>query len=229
MAASPESLKALLGSGSGIASGLQAGVGLAQFVGGLIGQRKGRKELEGLMKNAPKNGEDTGIMGYYNQALGRAGYDPRQSSFYKSQMQNIGRSAAQGLQGAQDRRGGLSAASSIARNMSNAALAAEGAAEAQQERRFGLLGSAAQMAAGERRRAFDINVMQPWEMKRQMAAQRAAGGAQTANMGISNIFRAGSTLAQADMYRQNNRGEGTGKNYGQIGGMLGSYGGSLLG
>jgi hypothetical protein len=48
-------------------------------------------------------------------------------------------------------------------------------------------------------------------------------------MGISNIFRAGSTLAQADMYRQNNRGEGTGKNYGQIGGMLGSYGGSLLG
>ena len=206
MAASPESLKALLGSGSGIASGLQAGVGLAQFVGGLIGQRKGRKELEGLMKNAPKYGEDTGIMGYYNQALGRAGYDPRQSSFYKSQMQNIGRSAAQGLQGAQDRRGGLSAASSIARNMSNAALAAEGAAEAQQERRFGLLGSAAQMAAGERRRAFDINVMQPWEMKRQMAAQRAAGGAQTANMGISNIFRAGSTLAQADMYRNMNRG-----------------------
>jgi hypothetical protein len=202
MAASPESLKALLGSGSGIASGLQAGVGLAQFVGGLIGQRKGRKELEGLMKNAPKYGEDTGIMGYYNQALGRAGYDPRQSSFYKSQMQNIGRSAAQGLQGAQDRRGGLSAASSIARNMSNAALAAEGAAEAQQERRFGLLGSAAQMAAGERRRAFDINVMQPFEMKRQMAAQRAAGGAQTANIGMSNIFRAGTTLAQADMYRR---------------------------
>ena len=206
MAASPESLKALLGSGSGIASGLQAGVGLAQFVGGLIGQRKGRKELEGLMKNAPKYGEDTGIMGYYNQALGRAGYDPRQSSFYKSQMQNIGRSAAQGLQGAQDRRGGLSAASSIARNMSNAALAAEGAAEAQQERRFGLLGSAAQMAAGERRQAFNINVMQPWEMKRQMAAQRAAGGAQTANMGISNIFRAGSTLAQAGMYGNMNRG-----------------------
>jgi hypothetical protein len=202
MAASPESLKALLGSGSGIASGLQAGVGLAQFVGGLIGQRKGRKELEGLMKNAPKYGEDTGIMGYYNQALGRAGYDPRQSSFYKSQMQNIGRSAAQGLQGAQDRRGGLAAASSISRGMSDAALAAEGAAEAQQERRFGLLGSAAQMAAGERRRAFDINVMQPFEMKRQMAAQRAAGGAQTANMGISNIFRAGTTLAQADMYRR---------------------------
>ena len=202
MAASPESLKALLGSGSGIASGLQAGVGLAQFVGGLIGQRKGRKELEGLMKNAPKYGEDTGIMGYYNQALGRAGYDPRQSSFYKSQMQNIGRSAAQGLQGAQDRRGGLSAASSIARNMSNAALAAEGAAEAQQERRFGLLGSAAQMAAGERRQAFNINVMQPFEMRRQMAAQRAASGAQTANIGMSNIFRAGTTLAQADMYRR---------------------------
>jgi hypothetical protein len=202
MAASPESLKALLGSGSGIASGLQAGVGLAQFVGGLIGQAKGRKELKGLMKNTPKYGEDTGIMGYYNQALQRAGVSPAQSSMYKRQMQNIGRSAAQGLQASQDRRGGLAAASSISRGMSDAALAAEGAAEAQQERRFGLLGSAAQMAAGERRRAFDINVMQPFEMKRQMAAQRAASGAQTANMGISNIFRAGTTLAQADMYRR---------------------------
>ena len=224
----PQALKSLMGSGAGIASGLQAGVGLGQMIGGLIGQAKGRKELKGLMANAPKYGEDTGIMGYYNQALQRAGVSPAQSSMYKRQMQNIGRSAAQGLQAAQDRRGGLAAASSISRGMSDAALAAEGAAEAQQERRFGLLGSAAQMAAGERRRAFDINVMQPWEMKRQMAAQRAAGGAQTANMGISNIFRAGSTLAQADMYRQNNRGEGTGKNYGQIGGMLGSYGGSLL-
>jgi len=198
----PQALKSLMGSGAGAASGLQAGVGLAQFVGGLIAQSKGRKELKGLMKNAPKYGEDTGIMGYYNQALQRAGVSPAQSSMYKRQMQNIGRSAAQGLQAAQDRRGGLAAASSISRGMSDAALAAEGAAEAQQERRFGLLGSAAQMAAGERRRAFDINVMQPWEMKRQMAAQRAAGGAQTANMGISNIFRAGTTLAQADMYRR---------------------------
>jgi hypothetical protein len=205
MAASPESLKALLRSGSGIASGLQAGVGLAQFVGGLIGQSKGRKELKGLMKNMPQYTPDTGIMSYYNQALQRAGYDPRQSSFYKSQMQNIGRIAAQGLQGAQDRRGGLATASSISRGMSKAALDAEGAAEAQQERRFGLLGSAAQMAGRERRQAFDINVMQPFEMRRQMAAQRAASGAQTANIGMSNIFRAGTTLAQADMYRRRQR------------------------
>lgn len=202
----PQALKSLMGSGAGIASGLQAGVGIGQMIGGLIGQAKGRKELKGLMANAPKYGEDTGIMGYYNQALQRAGVSPAQSSMYKRQMQNIGRSAAQGLQAAQDRRGGLAAASSISRGMSDAALAAEGAAEAQQERRFGLLGSAAQMAAGERRRAFDINVMQPFEMKRQMAAQHAAGGAQTANMGISNIFRAGTTLAQAGMYGNVNRG-----------------------
>lgn len=191
-----------LGGAGVVGAGIQGALGLGQLIGGAIGAAKGRKELKGLMKNAPKYQEDTGIMGYYNQALQRAGVSPTQSSMYKRQMQNIGRSAAMGLTAAQDRRSGLASASSISRKMSDAALGAETEAEGQAERRFGMLGSAAQMAAGERRRAFDINVMQPWEMKRQMAAQRAAGGAQTFNIGARNIFGAGSSLAQQDMYKR---------------------------
>lgn len=190
------------GGGATIGAGLQAGVGLGQMIGGLIGQAKGRKEIKGLLKNRPMAEEDTGIMSYYNQALQRAGASPTQTSLYKRQMQNIGRSAATGLRAAQDRRGGLAAASSISRGMSDAALGAETAAESLAERRFGQLGSAAQMAAGERRRTFDINKMQPWQTKLSMAAQRAAAGAQTANIGVGNIFGAGSTLGRMGLYKK---------------------------
>lgn len=194
-----ELLKSIQGAGAGPL--IQAGLGVGQLVGGLIGQAKGRKEVKNLLANRPMAEEDTGIMSYYNQALQRAGVSPTQSSMYKRQMQNIGRSAATGLRAAQDRRGGLAAASSIARGMSDSALAAESAAEAQQAQRFGQLGSAAQMAAGERRRVFDINKMQPFQTKLGMAAQRAAGGAQTANIGLSNIFGAGTSIGRSDLYR----------------------------
>lgn len=182
---------------------IQAALGLGQMVGGAIGAAKGRKELKGLLAKSPQYQADEGIMGYYNQALQRAGVSPTESSLYKTQMQNIGRSAATGLRAAQQQRGGgLAAASSIARGMSDAALGATTAAEQQQAQRFGALGAAAQMASRERQRAFDVNVMQPWQMRAQMAGQRAAGGAQTFNVGLGNIFGAGSTLAQADLYKK---------------------------
>jgi len=183
----------------------QAGLGVGQMIGGLIGQAKGRKEVKSLLKNRPMAEEDTGIMSYYNQALQRANVSPTQSAMYKRQMQNIGRGAATGLSAAQDRRGGLAAASSIARGMSDSALAAETAAEGQQERRFGMLGSAAQMAAGERRRVFDINKMQPFQTRLGMAAQRAAGGAQTANIGMGNIFGAASSYNRMKMYEKSGK------------------------
>ena len=181
---------------------IQGGLGLGQMIGGAIGAAKGRKELKSLLANAPKYTPDTGIMSYYNQLQQLAGVSPTQSAMYKRQMQNIDRITSGGLRGAQDRRGGLAAASSLARSASDAALNAEVAASQQQAQRLGALGAAAQAAAGESRRAFDINVMQPWQTKAQMAGQRAAGGAQTFNIGAGNIFGAGSSLAQADLYKQ---------------------------
>lgn len=210
---------------------IQGGLGLAQMIGGAIGAAKGRKELRGLLAKSPQYKADEGIMGYYNQALQRAGVSPTESALYKRQMQNIGRSAATGLRAAQQQRGGaMGAASSIARGMSDAALAAETAAEQQQAQRFGALGAAAQMAAGQRQREFDINVMQPWQIRAQMAGQRAAGGAQTFNIGAGNIFGAGSSLAQADLYKRLYGGNvrNTGNKYGALGGALGSMSGSQL-
>ena len=207
---------------------IQGGLGLGQMIGGAIGAAKGRRELKGLLAQSPQYKADEGIMSYYNQALQRAGVSPTESALYKRQMQNIGRSTATGLRAAQQQRGGaLGAASSLARGMSDAALAAESAAEQQQAQRFGALGAAAQMAAGERRRAFDINVMQPWQIKAQMAGQRAAGGAQTFNIGAGNIFGAGSSLAQADLYKQLYGGR-TGNKYGALGSALGRMGGTQL-
>lgn len=195
----------------GVGTAIQGALGLGQMIGGAIGAAKGRSELKSLLKNAPQYKADEGIMSYYNQALQRAGVSPTQSAMYKRQMQNIGRNVATGLSAAQDRRGGLAAASSLARGASDAALGAEAAAEQQQAQRFGALGAAAQAASRERQRAFDINVMQPWQTKAQMAGQRAAGGAQTFNIGAGNIFGAGSSLSQADLYKQIYGGGGTGK------------------
>lgn len=181
---------------------IQGGLGLGQMIGGAIGAAKGRKELSSLLKNAPQYTPDRGIMSYYNQAQQLAGVSPTQSAMYKRQMQNINRITAGGLQSAQDRRGGLASASGLARSASDAALNAEIAGEQQQAQRFGALGAAAQAAARENRSAFDINVMQPWQTKAQMAGQRASGGAQTFNIGAGNIFGAGSSIAQSDLYKQ---------------------------
>lgn len=210
----------------GVGTAIQGALGIGQMIGGAIGAAKGRKELSSLLKNAPQYKADEGIMGYYNQALQRAGVSPTQSALYKRQMQNIGRNTAAGLYAAQQEGGGLAAASVLARGANDAALAAETAAEQQQAQRFGALGAAAQMAAGERRRAFDINVMQPFQTKAQMAGQRASGGAQTFNIGAGNIFGAGSTLAQADLYKQL-YGKG-GSKYGALGKTIGRMAGNQL-
>lgn len=163
--------------------------GLGQTIGGAIQRRRAEKAAEAQIG---KLGPDQGIMSYYNQALQRYGVSPAQTALYKRQMANIQRAAATGLAGAGGARGRMGAASSIARSMSDAALAAETAAEQQQNLRFGQLGAATQMAAAEKRR--------PEEIRLQMQLQKAAGGSQVANVGMGNIFSALQTGAMAGMY-----------------------------
>lgn len=191
-----------LGGMSGVGAGVQGLLGLGQIIGGAIGAAKGRKELKSLLAQTPQYKADEGLMGLYNQTLQRFGVPPTQSSLYKRQMQNIGRSAATGLRAAQQEGTALGAASGISRAMSDAALNAEIAAEQQKSQLLGQAMSAGQLAARERAKEFDINVMRPWDIRTQMAGQRAASGAQTFNIGAGNIFGAGSTLAQNALYRQ---------------------------
>jgi hypothetical protein len=85
--------------------------------------------------------------------------------------------------------------------MADAGLGAEVAAEQEQSRRFGQLGQAAQLKRGEEMAAFQQNQVLPSQMRLQMAAQRAAGGTQIANTGISNLFGAAQSAATQGLYR----------------------------
>lgn len=184
-----------------LSSLIQAGAGIAQTIGGAIQRKRAEKAAR---EQIGKLGPDQGILSYYNQALQRAGVAPTESALYKRQMQNIQRAGASGLAGAQGARARMGAASSIARSLSDATLGAETAAEQQQAQRFGLLGSAAQMAAAEKRR--------PEELRLQMMLQKAAGGTDIANTGLSNIFGALSSFAGSEGF-----GKGLGKKLPSLG------------
>lgn len=168
----------------------EGALGLGQFIAGAIQRRKGEKEAK---TQIAKLGPDQGILNYYNTALQRAGVSPTDTAMYKRQMQNIQRAGATALAGAGGARSRMGAASSIARSLSDSALATEVAGEQEQARRFGVLGSAAQIAAAEKRR--------PEELKLQMALQKAAGGSQIANVGMSNIFGGLQSSATQNLYR----------------------------
>ena len=198
----PSSLASAAGSATPWGAIAQAGIGLGQMIAGGIQAARGRKELKKEIAGMPKYQQSQGILDYYNQALGRYGVSPAQTALYKRQMQNIQRSAATGLAGAGGARGRMGAASSIARSMSDASLNAEVAAEQQRAQRFGQLGQAAQLKRGEEAAAFQQNLVAPSQMRLQMASQRAAGGSQIANVGLSNLFGAGSSLATQNLYKQ---------------------------
>jgi hypothetical protein len=180
------------GKGFGLSNALGTALGGAQIIGGLLQQRKGRKETEKLINNMPKELEDQGILDLAARAQQRAATSPTNMAFYKRQMQNIDRGAATGIRGLQNlgRGAALAGTSTIARDIAGNKLKAEEAAEGVQERRESAFGSATQMKAGEKRRVFDLNVRQPWRMKTQMAMQRAAAGGQIANLGSQNMMRA---------------------------------------
>jgi hypothetical protein len=115
---------------------------------------------------------------------------------YKRQMQNIQRAGATGLAGARGSRARMGAASSIARNLSDATLGAEVAAEQEQTRRFGQLGSAAQMRRGEDVMADQRRLLKQEQRLRQASA-RAQGAAAIKRAGLTNIFGGMSDMAKA--------------------------------
>lgn len=180
---------------------IQGGIGLAQGVLGAIQAAKGRRELQKEVAGMPKYKQSQGILDYYNQALQRYNVAPTESALYKRQMQNIGRQTASGVSALQDRRSALAGVPSLVRGASDAALNAEVAAEQQKAQRFGKLGGAAQMKRGEEAMAYQQNEVAPSQMRMQLAGQKAAGGSQLFNTGLSNIFGAGSSLSQSQLYK----------------------------
>lgn len=165
---------------------VQAGVGLVQSISGAIQAKRAQKQLENA--KSPTYSLNRGILDYYNQALQRYNVSPTDSAMYKRQMRDIDRGVATGINALQDRRSGLAGASSILRAANDAKLNANAAAEQEKNQRFGVLGQATNMKAGEDRMAFDINENQPFERKYNLLAMKAGGGNQIMNSGLSNIF-----------------------------------------
>lgn len=169
-----------------IAAAVQAGVGIAQTVGGWIQQGKATKEIEKLQ--SPTYVKNQGILDYYNKALSRYNVNPTDSAMYKRQSRDIDRGVASSISMLNDRRSGTAGASSILRAANDARLGANVAAENQQNQRFGQLGQAANMQANEADKDFQINQYAPFERKYNLLAMKAGGGSQIANAGIGNIF-----------------------------------------
>lgn len=178
---------------------IQAGAGLAQSIFGGIRARKAQKELERMQ--SPIYSPSQSILDYYNQAKSRYSTNPYESSMYKLQSQNIQRGTAQGLNALNDRRMALAGVNSLVQGQNDALLRAGVAAEQEQGRRFGQLGQAAQLKAGEDQKMFQYNQLMPFERKSSLLGAKAAGGAATMNAGLSNIFGGLSSMGNMSLLK----------------------------
>jgi len=160
--------------------------GLAQAIGGGIQAHRAQKQLEKLQ--SPTYTPNKSIMDYYNKALERYNTNPYQSQQYQYATQRADRNMAAGIGALNSRAAAVGGISRLAALSNDASLQAGVQAEQQQNQRFGQLGQAAGMKAGEDRTAFDYNQMQPFERKYNLLAAKAGGGNQIANAGLSNVF-----------------------------------------
>ena len=167
-------------------AGIQAGAGLIQGVIGGIGARRARKALENLP--TPTYSPVKSITDYYNEAQRRYQESPYQSNLYKMQAQNIQRGTAQGLSALGDRRSGQAGVAGLVQAQNDAMLKAGAAAEQQREQRFGELGQATGAMAGEQRKAWEVNQLMPYQNRRELLGQKAAGYTQLMNAGLQNAF-----------------------------------------
>jgi hypothetical protein len=87
----------------------------------------------------------------------------------------------------------LAGGSAALRAANEGALRAAATGQQQAGQALGMLGSASQLAAAEKRR--------PEELRLQMKLQRAAGGSQIANVGMSNVFGALQSAATQGLYK----------------------------
>ncbi len=205
----PDGFGSIIGSIGGstpygaIAQGVIGGV---QAIAGGIQAHRANKKLEKMVNSYQPNAS---IMDYYNKALQRYNVNPYQSALYRNATQGAGRGLASGIAAMHNLRsnniGGL------VQQYNDAQLKAAAAAESQQGAALGQLGQATGMKAQED--------FKPFEMKYNLQAMKAAGGAQVANAGISNLFGGAQNFGNAQMI--NSMYGDQSQSYG--GGMRGAY------
>ncbi len=183
---------------------LMAAPAIAQSVGGLFqtlfsGRKKAQREMEAQLNNSPAYTPNKGIADYYQESLNRYNENPQQSAIYQNAVRNAQRSTAQGISTLQDRRSALAGVGRLAAIQNDAMNNATAQAESRRDMRFGQLGQATGMKAGEERRAFDINVLTPYQRRLQMAEMKASAANARNDAGLQNLFGGLSNVSKALM------------------------------
>lgn len=161
----------------------QAIVGAGQML--FSGRKKAERELMG-MKN-PVYQRDKGITDFYQQAKNRAFENLLTNPEYLEAKRRTDEVLATGMQGLQDRRSGVAGVSRLVGLGTQAGNQQVATAQRESNRRFSELGSATQAMASENRRAFDINVMQPFQREDMLRRQRLAAANARFDAGLQNI------------------------------------------
>jgi len=185
----------------------QTGMGLLQSVLGGGKEKKALGELEGLQ--TPTYTANKSISDYYNNALQRYGVNPYQSQQYQQGINASNRNLAAGLSQMNNIRGGVGGISRLTALSNDAALKAGINAENEQSRRFGELGGATRMKAGDDMTRFQYNEVAPYEQKYNLLAMKAGAGGQQLNAGMTNAFGGLGNLSLLGQDYVNNQPYGT--------------------
>ena len=175
----------------------QAGLGALQAATSGRGERE--KELDRYARQSPLYKGSKSVDDYYQEALNRYRENPYQSQQYQVGQKNIQRALASGLANLQDRRS-AAAADKLFLAQSNALSNLGVQAESQKSQRFGQMGNAAQMKAGEEYKKFDINQMTPYNRMLQLKQYKAQAANDRYNTGLSMIGGAASNAAMGALY-----------------------------
>lgn len=168
------------------------GMGAAQMISAKKGQRQ--QELANLANKSPLYKGSKPIDAYYQEALNRYQASPYQSQQYLVGQKNVQRGMATGISGLQDRRSAIGGIARLAGTQSDALQNLGAAAESTKSQRFGQLGSATQLKAGEDYKKFNINEENPYERNLQLAQYRAQSAADQQQTGLGTIANAASNL-----------------------------------
>ena len=166
----------------------QTGIGLFQSL--FSGKNKAQKDLENTANNSPIYNGSRPISDYYNQALSRYNVSPYQSAQYQMAQQNAQRGTSSGINALQNYGygGALGGIGKLVGLQNSATNQAGVQAEQQRNQRFGQLGNATQMKAGDDRFAFQNNQVNPYNRRLQLQMMKAGAANARFDAGLTNAY-----------------------------------------
>lgn len=195
-------------------SWIAVGVGAASLISGGIQAISGSKRRHRAEKaldelQTPTYTSDKSILDYYNKALQRAEVNPYNSAQYQYGIQQGARNTAMGINMLQDRSSAVGGISRLIALQNNNSIRQGIAAEEEGNQKFGQLGAATQLKAGDQQYAFQINQLLPYQRKVDKYLAKMGGGTATENAGYSNIQNGISTIGGGLINYYGNKGGGT--------------------